>query len=27
MYPEYIVKMKAMPKPAKVYGGGAEQQP
>jgi hypothetical protein len=27
MYPEYIVKMKAMPKPAKAFSGGAEQQP
>jgi hypothetical protein len=27
MYPEYIVKMKAMPKPAKVDVGGGEQQP
>ena len=27
MYPEYIVKMKAMPKPTKVDVGGGEQQP
>ena len=27
MYPEYIVKMKAMPKPTKVELGGGEQQP